>query len=83
MDGDSVWIVALVICFTAAGGALSAWATHRERTILDRWAAANACRIVEMQSRVWRKGPYSFRSSEARWVFRLTVIDAAGHRRAG
>ena len=83
MNSHAVLVAGVVVVGNVAGIAWFAWAFRRTRTLLDRWAAANGCRIVERRWRVWRIGPYLFRSGEAQWVFRLAVVDAAGHRREG
>ena len=75
--------VALFTLCSVAGLATFAWQVRRTRALLDRWAATSGFRIVARHWRVWRTGPYRFRSTDAQWVFYVTVEDASGRRRSG
>src|SRR5262249_46893070 len=51
---------------------------RRAGRLLDQWAARNGYRILEIERRRYRKGPFFFTSSNNQVVYRVTVQDAYG-----
>ncbi len=57
---------------------LWAWHFRRSRELVERWAAANAYTIIEMERRFFNAGPFFWCRGRGHEVFRVSVRDAHG-----
>ncbi len=76
-----------LMIFTAIAIALViplwAWHLRRSRELVDRWAAANAYAITEIERRYLRAGPFFWLRGRGHEVFYVVVRDARGGQREG
>ena len=55
----------------------------RARRNLERWVDDQGYSLVAVKLALFRKGPYTWTSSNAQIVFRITILDKQGQERTG
>ena len=55
----------------------------RARRSLERWVDDQGYSLVAGKLALFRKGPYTWTSSNAQMVFRITILDERGQERTG
>jgi hypothetical protein len=75
-------LVAVLAIMTAVGGFIL-WSFSRSEAILDRWAQENGYDIVQREHRLFRRGPFWWRTSDGQTVYYVVVHDRQGHTRRG
>jgi hypothetical protein len=75
-------VIALVAVVVALMIPFLAWHIRRSRELVEKWAAANAYTIEEIERRYLRAGPYLWRG-RGHEVFRVLVRDARGEQHRG
>jgi hypothetical protein len=57
------------------------WSISRSKAILDRWAQQNGYDIVQREHRLFRRGPFWWRTHDGQTVYYVVVHDRQGHTR--
>ena len=81
MDGIQIGFVFLIVALIAI--ASFALRISRSQTIIDRWAEANGFRVLNVEQRFLRTGPFFFRHNKGQTVYHVTVQDSEGRTRSG
>lgn len=72
-----------VLILIVLGTTFQLWLNARARKMIEAWAADNGFRILEMEYRPLRRGPYAWNTPAGRMVFRVLVQDGDGRKRPG
>jgi hypothetical protein len=78
MDSSAGLFMLLLMFSLVAMG--FAWHFHRSRSLLERWAERNGCRILAAEYRHVFRGPFFWTSSKGQTVYRVTVEVPGGVR---
>ena len=73
-------LIAILVC-----AAFFAIAAHysKARAMLDRWADRNGFRILRVERRDFRRGPFFWSTGRGQVVYHIVVVDQHGSRRSG
>ena len=82
VSSRSLGIVVILVLVCAAFLALAAHYS-KARTMLERWAARNGFRILRMERRDFRRGPFFWSTARGQVVYHIVVVDRHGRRRSG
>ena len=69
-------IAAVVVLLTVVQHSLS-------RSLLQKWAEMNHCRVIEKRFLFFSYGPFSWTSTQGQFVYYVTIEDSQGNRRKG
>ena len=80
---DGIGLVFVFVVITVLAIASFAWSCSRSETIIDRWARANGFRVLNVEQRFVRTGPFFFRHGKGQTIYHVTVQDAQDRARSG
>jgi hypothetical protein len=76
MEGLLVLSVLLLALFSAY------WADRKARAMITVWAGESGMRVLQLEQRWFRRGPFTWNSGKSQLVFHVTVLHEGARRSA-
>jgi hypothetical protein len=74
--------LALVVLLVFVG-LMIYWTNRRSTEMIQRWAEGNGYMILDMERRLFRRGPFFLTTSRSQTVYYVTLVDPQGGERRG
>jgi len=82
MSDTVLGILALLLFVGLIVGSI-VWTSRRSQAIVQRWAEQNGYQINTCEQRMFRRGPFLWRTGRGQTVHHVTVIESSGQMRSG
>jgi hypothetical protein len=72
-----------LVAFALLVGMLIGWHLTRSRFILEQWAEQNGFTIVSTERRLFRRGPFLFKTGDNQEVYYVRITNHEGRQKTG